>query len=49
MEMSIKIDIFNKGETSLFSITLEIKASSIMIDNNGTVYIGSDNGNSISY
>ena len=38
-----KIDIFNKGETSVF-YNFGDKASSIMIDNNGTVYIGSDNG-----
>lgn len=38
-----KIDIFNKGAASVF-YNLEGNASSIMIDNDGTVYIGSDNG-----
>ena len=38
-----KIDIFNKGAASVF-YNLGGNASSIMIDNDGTVYIGSDNG-----
>ena len=38
-----KIDIFNKGAASVF-YNLGDNASSIMIDNDGTVYIGSDNG-----
>ena len=38
-----KIDIFNKGAASVF-YNLGNNASSIMIDNDGTVYIGSDNG-----
>ena len=38
-----KIDIFNKGATSVF-YNLGDNASSIMIDNDGIVYIGSDNG-----
>ena len=38
-----KIDIFNKGAASVF-YNLGGNASSIMIDNDGIVYIGSDNG-----